>query len=66
MDLVDQVDEAFRPNPNPSPNPNPNPGASGPYRFPSVGPGQLSVRNGVAGSPVSFVKFGWRGLLLKA
>ena len=36
------------------------------YRFPAVGSGQSSVRKGDAGRPESFVKFGCRGLLLKA
>src|SRR5207244_8317466 len=35
-------------------------------RFPSVGPGQLSLRNGAAGRPVSSVRLGFRGLLLNA
>src|SRR3954471_1248918 len=36
------------------------------YLLPAVGSGQVSVRNGEAGRPESFVRFGWRGLLLKA
>src|SRR5216683_953601 len=36
------------------------------YRLPSVGPGQSSVRKGVAGNPVSFVRLGCLGSLLKA
>ena len=36
------------------------------YLFPFVGSSKSSVRNGAAGKPESFVKFGCRGLLLKA